>query len=478
MLVPLIWDEFAPDKDSISPGAIQDMGGCFITEKGVRTLPGLARIASGLPSTCFGAYTAYLLGTSIIVLATVNGLYVVDANGVAQPQVTGLTNTANRWRFATYGQDLIAVNGVDAPQYYRLAAGAFAPLPGAPPVASLVATTDYSVVLVPPNSQLLWSNLSDTAPWTPNFAVQVYEYNLANIAGNITSVQRKRSLLAVYRRNAIQSASFVGSGIGWDFGQPGTISLTIGVAGNEAVVNVGDYDFFVGSDFDFWSFDGYNLNRIPNHCKEFFFRDLNQGAVANIAGRYDIARDLVIWHYPSNATARGQAGLLDSYIGFYQRPNPPRWFFGRLPIELPLAIPAPDTLHAATTPDSGIVLLDHSLQVYDDLNAFNPVSGVFVTSNDFGDRNSVFATRRLRPGFTVYPVPGATGAPAAKCTPLNQYTQNGTTPVPGQAEVISDDGWFNNVNTAGLQRFRIDMYGTAELAQGQVDIAESGEVWI
>src|SRR5262249_15913437 len=135
-----------------------------------------------LPSICFGAYTAYLLGTSLTVLATVNGLYTVPAaGGAVVPQVTGLANTQNRWRFSTYGQDLIAVDGVDVPYYYRLANGNFQMLPGNPPIAALVTTTDYSVVLVPPNSQTLWSNLSDTAPWVPDNATEVYEYNLANI---------------------------------------------------------------------------------------------------------------------------------------------------------------------------------------------------------------------------------------------------------------------------------------------------------
>src|SRR5215475_5659171 len=147
-LVPLIWNEFSPDLDPLTPGSIRDMNGVYIVEKGVRTLPGLAAISSGLPSTCYGAYTAYLLGTSLTVLATVNGLYTVPAaGGAVVPQVTGLSNTQNRWHFSPYGQDLIAVNGVDVPYYYRLSNGDFRIMPGSPPVASLVTTTDYSVIL-------------------------------------------------------------------------------------------------------------------------------------------------------------------------------------------------------------------------------------------------------------------------------------------------------------------------------------------
>jgi len=468
-LQPLIFEDYAPDLDPLSPGACQDMGNVFPVEKGFRVLPALAKLAGQLPATCFGAFTADLLGTPTIVAATVDGLY-LDVSGTFQPQVTGLMNTLNRWRFAGYGQDIIGVDGVDVPYYFRLSNGVWAVLPGAPPVAAIVETTDWAVILVPPNSQEIWSNLSDTASWTPNLAAQVYRIDLTTIPGVITGAHRSRSLLAIYRQQALQCGTFVGGQIGWDFGQPGTISLSVGVAGNECVINTGDFHYFVGPD-DFWQFDGYNLSRVPNHCKEWFFRDLNQSFVAKIAGRYDVLRDLVIWHYPSTASG---AGALDSYIGFYQRTG--KWFFGRLTIDLPMPTPVQNSLHATTTPASAVMLPDHNLYVYDELNAVRIVSGTFITSNDFGDRQSVWQTRRIRPGFTLYPTPSASGAPPARVTPLNQMTLNGVAPTPGTQVAISDDGWANLLNTARLQRFRLDMYGIGEVAAGAVDLLQGGEV--
>lgn len=552
-MAQLTWNEFAPDLDPLSQGACQDMTGVFPVEKGFRTLPGLSAISNGLPSTCYGAYTAYLLGTSVIVLATATGLYTGPSSGgrvipgplgllngsagrsfsdgvenstttltsatasfaasdvgrpisgtgipagtmvasftnsttivmsaAATQTATGITITLgtlpiNRWRFSVYGKILIAVDGVDAD--YAYADGSWAPLAGSPPVASLTCTTDYAVILIPPNSQTLFSNLSPTASWSPNAAAEVFSYDLAQIPGNISAVTKKRSYLAVYRSQALQSATFVGGEIGWDFGSPGTISQTIGAANQEAVINTGDYDYFVGPDFDFWQFDGYNLNRIPNHCKEFFSRDLNQGFVQNIAGRYDVNRNLIIWHYPSNATARGQAGNLDSYIGFYMRPQPPRWFFGRLPVELPLQTPAVDPLHVSTTPDSGIVQTDHNLYVYDNLNPFNPVSGCYITSNDFGDRTHVWEATRVMPGFTQAPVPGNTGAPAARCTPLIQMQAGTPAIIPSryqqQGQKLSDNGFFNVVVSGRLIRFKLEFYGTAEIALGEVMINQTGQV--
>lgn len=477
MIFPLVFNEFQPDLDPTTPGNITDCNGIYIVEKGVKTLPALGRVSSQLPSPCYGLYNAYLLGVSITLGATVNGLYVYHTDTQQWvPGVTGLLNTQNRWRFSPYGQYMVAVDGVDPAYYYILSSGSVQLLPGNPPVASLTCTTDYATILVAPNSQTLYSNLSPTADWTPNAEAEVYEYNLANIPGNITSVQRKRTYLAVYRANAIQSATFVGGELGWDFGSPGTISLTVGAAGNECIINTGDYDYFIGPD-DFWQFDGYNLGRIPNHVKEWFFDDLNVDAIANIAGRYDVVRDLVVWHYPSKNTARGQGGLLDSYIGFYQRPNPPRWFKGLLDVELPLPTPMPNPLTGAVTPDSGVMSTDHSLYLYDEANPYNPVSGVYVTSNDFGDsgRQFVWQTRRVRPGFTLYPVPTVSTTPA-KITPYNQMTLTGVVPVAGRPQPISDEGWFNLLNTARLQRFMISLYGSTELAQGSVEMYMTGEI--
>lgn len=469
---PLQFRDFAPDLDPITPGMCQDMQGFYPTDKGYRTLPSDIRISTPLPSKCFGATSVLLLATPLVAAATHNQLYVLSSiTDTPQPWVNqglNLTNVSNRWRFAPYGQDLIAVDGVDDPLYYRLSNGSFQPLPGSPPVASLVATTDYAVILVPPNSQTLYSNLSDTASWTPDAATEVYEYNLAQIPGNITAVSRIRSLLAVYRKNAIQVASFVGGLIGWDFGQPGTISLNKGAVSQECVVSTGDFDYILSTD-DFYSLDGYNFNRIPNHCKEWFFRDLDQTNIANVAGHWDPLRSLVIWHYPSKQA--NPAGTLDSLIMFNVRTG--FWAVSRGTIDIPV-IGGEGGVDIGFGPSHSVIGADHSCSVAgQSLNA--PVtSGIYLTSNDFGDRHFMYQTRRVRPGFYTYPVPlGA--APPFRVTPLTQYIP-GTTPIETPTASASDDGWANLVVTGRLTRFRVNVYAESELAQGDVDIASAGAV--
>lgn len=469
-LVSLIFRDWGPDADPLTQGMAQDMNEMWPVWQGYRTTPGLARFVTGLPATCYGAVASSLLGTQIVVGATVNGLYVADSSHVFQPEVTGLTNTQNFWSFDTFGQDLIAVNGVDDPYYYRLSNGSFQVMPGTPPVASIVAVTDNAVILVVPNSQTFYSNLSDTASWVPNIATEVYEITLTQTPGNITGAGRLRAGLVIYKPNAIHFGTFIGGDFGWDLA---TVSEQVGIAGQGCFVSTGDYHYIWGPD-DFWQFDSYNLTRMPNNCKETVFRDLNQGYIQNIKGRYDVQRDLVFWHYPSTATERGLAGKLDSYVCTYLRTG--TWGFGRLDIDVPLQGEIADALHTTTTPDPGVVLTDNALWIYDNANTFAPISGCYITSNDFGDRHYFYQARRVRPGFTLYPTPTLAPSPA-KLTFLNQYVE-GTTPtaIPNSACPISDSGFFDVMNTALLQRLRIDMYGPAQLAQGDVDLWQQGEV--
>lgn len=478
---PLLFSDFAPDLDSVTPGACQDMSNVYPVQSGFyRTMPGLQLVGTGLPSNALGAFAGLLIDVPLTAAATQNQLWIWNS-GVFLSSAAALVLNQNRRRFAVYGNLIIVVDGVNVPYYYStgFATPAFIPVPNWPgnfgPVnPSIVETTDYATILVQANSQNLWSSFAPLGPYIPSVPAQVYQYTLATIPGDITAVHRLRNLLVVYRQNAFQCATFVGVDIGWDFGSPGTISEDIGAAGNECVVNTGDYHYIWGPD-DFWQFDGYNLNRIPNNLKQFIFRDLDQGFFVNVAGRYDVNRTLVFWHYPSvNANPRGS---LDSYISLNLRTG--KWGFGRLNIQVPLNGLMIDPISEETTPDTGVFLPDNNLYLYDELAPFpNPALDIptYIVSNDFGDRQMVYSTRRLRPGFALYPtVPNTTPTPV-KITPLIQQRLTGTPPVAPFSVPISDDGWGNLKVTARLMRFRLDLYGTCELAQGTVDINPTGSV--
>lgn len=410
-------------------------------------MPGLQLVSNALPSQVLGLFAGLLIDVPISVAATDNQLWIWN-NGFYQSSAAALITTENRRRFAIYGNLIIVVDGVNVPYYYSsgFPTLAFQPLPNWPGNfgtinPSIVETTDYSTVLVQANSQVLWSSLVPQGPYIPSVPAQVYQYDLGQIPGDITAVHRLRSLLVVYRQNAFQCATFVGVDIGWDFGQPGTISEDIGAAGNECVVNTGDYHYIWGPD-DFWQFDGYNLNRIPNNLKQFIFRDLDQGFFANVAGRYDVNRTLVFWHYPSiNANPRGS---LDSWVCLNLRTG--KWGFGRLPIDLPLTGLMVDPISSQTTPDSGVALQNHALYLYDENASFQPAAVspapapappfvLFITDQDqsvlWGYNSALIQTQEVVGGATGF-VPNFSLPLGCIATATNVWVAD-----PGEVQVLA-----------------------------------------
>ena len=454
---------------------IQSAFGYYPVEKGFRTFPGQRILGSGLPSKCFGAFSGILLtlptatvsappSTPILVGATAQGIYLADQNGNMKPSALGFTNTSNRWRFASYGQDLIAVDGVDANQFYRLSTGVWGPLPAGTdgstcPIASIVQSTDYAIIFVFPNSYSFLSTLSDSpVSWLGSVPNQVYIQPIQQTEGAITACVRLRNTAIFYKAASMFVAYFNGGTVGWDVQE---VSLQIGTPCQEAVINTGDYHYFYDGIFKFWQFDGWNLTELPNHLIEWFSRDINPAYAANIAGQFDSTRDLLIWSYSSNQA--NPPGALDSQLIHYRRQQ--RWSFQRMAVDLPI----PQLYQAPATglTYAGFFSTDHAPVVYDP--AVTP-GFAQITSNLFGDYYGVYELQRLRPGFGQGAIP-----PYCTCTAMNQ-NKGGVMPYVGPTEPISDDGWINMKNTARLQSYNFTTRGMAELIELQPILIPTGDV--
>ena len=88
----------------------------------------------------------------------------------------------------------------------------------------------------------------------------------------------------------------------------------------------------------------------------------------------------------------------------------------------------------------------------------------------------VYSTRRLRPGFALFPVPPNPVPTPVLITPYVQMQNTGTPPVAAFSVPIAPSGFGDLKVTGRLTRFRLDFYGTCELAQGDCDINATGAV--
>jgi hypothetical protein len=471
---------FEPDADPITPGVMLECENIFATAKGFKPYPDLMAFSStGLGSPCLGVFSGYLANAPVLVAGTANQLYVFNyATKTWVSQGLSLIPTTGRWRFDIYGGNLIAVNGVNPPEVYT-GSGVFTPLGGAPPIASIVQATDYSLFLIVPNSRTWWSSLSATI-WTPAVATATVTGSLDTSGGIITAAHKLRDMIVLYKMRNLIAGTFVGPPFYWSFR---TVSKQVGVACQEAVANLGDLHYFPGPD-NFYRFDGATLEIIPNNLREWFFANLDGDNADKIAARWDESRTIIFWHFASiNASP---AGSLDKWICYNTRTG--QWTksatqyidipifgpikasaltYGSFTTTYPTYGAVPNITYGSLRPQSkdlsAVIGTDHFIQAY---NA-TPVASS-ITTNMFGDRHNIFLVSRLRPQFSLYPA-------SAIVSVVKQYTPGLASPPSTLMRPISSDGWFNVMTTARLQKFKMDMGGDHEILGIEAMVDYAGE---
>jgi len=478
-----LFQDFQPDSDPITPGIMLDCSNIYSTSKGFRSYPSLVvHSLNGLTGDCRGNWVGYIGPTQVLVAADHNQLYKFNfstANFTSEG--LSLSSTNNRWSIDSYGRDIIAVNGIDTPRV-SINNAPFTVLGGSPPIASLVCATDFSVFLIQPDSNTWWSSLSDTI-WTPAIATQTVTGHLDSTDGAIVAAHKLRAGIALYKLKAFHFGTFVGPPFYWQFN---TVSEQVGAPGQEAIANLGDAHYWPGTD-NFYFFDGYSLNVIPNNLKDWFFDTMDGDNADKIAARWDQRRSLIFWHFPSiNANPTGS---LDSWICYNTRTG--RWTARTVQeyIELPIFSPVkvggltygtfaaryatygdiPDRLYGDDRPQnqnlSGVFGTNHKIQFY------NGTPGAsFITTHDFGEGHNMYCISRLRPRFSLpyYPT-------TAVVSVMKQYTPGRADAPVALSRPISTDGWFNLMSTARLQRFKIDLTGDYEVVSLEAMVDYAGE---
>ena len=485
---------FAPDVDSVTPGVVLDGNHFYPTKKGMRALPGHRRKSDALTEQCLGAASlVFTDGTNVIVAGTLTTLNVLVLTEIAPAVETWAVHdvgvpsipTQVQWQFAIYQDVIWAVDGVRNP--FTLTQGdtvwvefiAATPFPLPPPthpqvpvVPSLVATSDYSLFFGEARSAIWWSTEDPTFLWNYDIAHLTVFGNFFQTSGPLTAMAALRSTMVLYKANAIFVGQLAGPPLIWSFTE---VSRQTGTVSQGALALYRDVHYFLGPD-DFYSFDGFSLNPLPNDLKEWFFRLMDRDALRSVRTRVDTVRSCIFWHYrPAGMTATAP---MTDWICFNVREG--RWSKGVDDIDTTVvgAILPQNPLTNQTT--SGMIHSDdHALFLIADMRVpTDPLAS--VTTGDIGDRHFLYHLTRVRPLYAHL-----NGLPT--CTPLNLYVSGGTYDattgrfvdpiyVPQATVPLSADGWFNLNNTARMQRLRIDHDDDAELIGLELDIKPAGEV--
>lgn len=423
--------------------------------------PGLA--SSTLNARAQGAVTQLVPPSSYRLFAgTSTKLYV---SGVDKSAATYNTASTGFWRFAFYGEQVIATNGVDLPQT-RVASttGNFATLgstAGTAPSAVHVESIGQFVMLGNlPASQthfVRWSGIDAPTSWpTPGSATAIAqqsgEQELNYRAGQVMAITGGDQFGLVFQESAVTRVTYIGGSTVFQFDD---IEAGRGAAFPNGVVRHGALVYFASAD-GFFVTDGVQVKSIGSgKVNRYFSSTCDMTFRQRVYAAVDVRNRCVLWCYPTTTATAGRPNRVLIYN--YEEE---RW------------ARAEDEMEVLTT--FGTLLDSFS-------------SAMIAFTSDFGDNfftgtpgSAILTTGEMEPnpgGFASYQgVKPLVDATVNAVTVAMGTRNNRTDAVTYSSETTANSrtGFANFRTEAKYHRMRLTIAGTFNAAQGVEYQAEAG----
>lgn len=324
------FDEWTPDRPSFRKGRMRDVKNVIPGAEGYEPFRGLAPQSQALAAQPRGAASARDQATVIHTYAgTATALYELSSTGSWTDRSRGggyTVGTRDRWRFAQYGDRMIAVNGSDNPQYATMStSSAFANLSTAP-AAHYVATMGEFLFLgrLATNAlKIRWSAIGDSDGWTIG-TNQSDEQLLAE--GGIVTGLASGDTLTVFQERAIRRVAYVGPPL---IMQIDTISSELGCTVPGSICQLGRIIFFL-ADSGFYMFDGQQMTPIGiEKVDEWFRTDFSAAGVDKMVSAVLPQLKVVMWAYASVNSVSGENDTVLMYNW-----TSGRWSYARIRLDV------------------------------------------------------------------------------------------------------------------------------------------------
>lgn len=378
-----------PDQMTLeSQGAEKALNVVPITSRTYGPIYALSESWNALDSACLGAASFKgINGTVVNFAGTASKLYQLQSSVWTDVSKMGgyAVTTGDKWSFSQFGDDVIAVNGTDAPQVWTIGSSTeWADLGGSPPVARFTAQVRDFVFLgriSAARNKLAWSAINNDAGWTAG--VDQSDDQEIPTGGSIMSIIGGE-IAIVLSDSAINRFTYVGSPLIF---QRDTISIEHGTPCQNATIGYQGAVFFVSWD-GFWALqNGSEMVPIGDQqVDRTFWNDpeigVNQAYLYNVVGAYDPINKLAVWSYPS---VQSTDGAIDSMMIWNRTLG--QWSFAQIPLEWIYAVSTSqgyniDTLDAVYgNLDAIPVSLDSALL----LGSGKFTLGAFSTSHKFAN---------------------------------------------------------------------------------------------
>lgn len=323
--------DYSPDMPSYeNPGSGNILNAIPRTPISYGPFPSLVAFGDAITAQCLGAIAAEDSGANNFVFCgTTTDLFEYSsATPTNVSQISGgyTLSLGERWRFAQFGQRIVATDFNDNIQSFVIGSSTqFADLSSAAPRARYMAVIDNFLMTAntfdgtdgAQPQRAWWSGLNDPTNWpTPgtNAAAEFQSsfndlygdggWNMG-VVGNLGNADG-----AIFQERAVWRVIYSGP--------PATFAFlpAEGVRGTEApnsIVHFGPYAYYLGQD-GFYRFDGATSEPIgANRVDKTFFSMVDQNNLGRVDGCVDPINKIVYWAFPSTAATNGNPDYIIAY---------------------------------------------------------------------------------------------------------------------------------------------------------------------
>lgn len=290
-IIPL--PPYLPDQ-TVNSGVLLRAENVYPAIDGYRAVPSFLSASDPLDEPFRGGTSAIATdGTAYLFAGTASDVYRLVA-GAWTSLVTGLTITG-RWRFAQFGDFLVAVNGSDTREI-DLQAGTDSVLAAAPTGTSIAVVGDFVVIGQADGNilQVQWSAFNDHTAWTPGtdqsgFQPMLTGGEVMGLAGGEYGIILQRSRIVRMTRTGTADDPFL-------FDE---VTPNVGCSSKASIVQAGRTVYFL-SDRGFMALeDGQVIKPIGNEkVDRTFAARVSRDDLESIYTAVDPENALVMWGVP------------------------------------------------------------------------------------------------------------------------------------------------------------------------------------
>lgn len=321
----VLFGRLQSDQPDLLNGDLESAENCVPYAQGYGSFPQPTAYSQAAPSTVRGAYsTKDLSGNVFTVLGTDTNLYkesVTALNDISRTATYSTSVDMPGWEFESFGNTLVAANGVDSLQFYTLGTSTqfrdMSASASAPIARHIAVVRDFLFTGWQPTAQsrVQWSRINNPLRYTPS---QRFQSDYQDLPGTDQTIKKITGgdFACILTNTSVWRATYVGAPIIFRFDE---LARNVGCRASGSVARYQNMTFFLSSS-GMYMFDGEQCQPIgAEQIDNTLLDDLNSSYLSRITSSIDPVNKLYLMSYPSVSSSDGTPSRIIIYSWITQR---------------------------------------------------------------------------------------------------------------------------------------------------------------